>query len=229
MADREHVRVPLTVAVEFRTASSFLIAYSVNVSRGGLFVETGADVALGSEVTIELNVPTAGPLRLHGVVAWRRGDDSPDGRTGVGVEFRDVDASLGAAIDAMIATYHGMSVVVMTGDSSHRSSLARLVRSVMSTANVVSAADLSNATTVLTRDVDVALVDLDDNTEAGFATLRAAATVIPAIPTIAMSNMASRRDEARTAGASEVSANPPTLDDLRLVLLRAAGRPLSFH
>ena len=47
MTDRDQARMPYTVQVEFRTPSSFLVAYSVNLSRGGLFIETDADIPTG--------------------------------------------------------------------------------------------------------------------------------------------------------------------------------------
>ena len=47
MSDREHDRIPFSMQVEFRTASSFLVAYSVNLSRGGMFIETDAEVPMG--------------------------------------------------------------------------------------------------------------------------------------------------------------------------------------
>ena len=49
MSEREYERMPYRVQIEFRTASSFLVAYSVNLSRGGLFLETEADVPTGSQ------------------------------------------------------------------------------------------------------------------------------------------------------------------------------------
>ena len=55
--------MPYTVQVEFRTASSFLVAYSVNLSRGGLFLETEADVPTGAAMTLDFTVPNAGTTR----------------------------------------------------------------------------------------------------------------------------------------------------------------------
>ena len=62
--------MPYAVQVEFRTASSFLIAYSVNLSRGGLFLETEQDIPQGAAIGLALDVPGAGPIDLSGVVAW---------------------------------------------------------------------------------------------------------------------------------------------------------------
>ena len=92
MAEREHQRMPYGVQVEFRTASSFLITYSVNLSRGGLFLETDAEVPEGSVIAISLAIPGAGAVELAGLVMWRRGLDSPEGPPGLGIEFKEKDA-----------------------------------------------------------------------------------------------------------------------------------------
>jgi PilZ domain len=57
MAERAHERMPYTVQAEFRTPSSFLVAYSVNLSRGGLFVETEVDIPTGALVTVDFEIP----------------------------------------------------------------------------------------------------------------------------------------------------------------------------
>ena len=84
MSDREYERIPYSMQVEFRTASSFLVAYSVNLSRGGMFIETDSEVPTGVLLALDLQVPGAGLLQLVGLVAWRRGVDSPDGPAGLG-------------------------------------------------------------------------------------------------------------------------------------------------
>src|SRR5436190_16266660 len=104
MADREHERMPYRVHVEFRTASSFLVAYSVNLSRGGLFLETDADIPTGALMTIDFAVPGAGTTSLNGVVAWRRTLDEP-GPPGLGVEFQEVAPALGSTIDRLVSVF----------------------------------------------------------------------------------------------------------------------------
>ena len=227
--DREHARVPLTLRVEFRTASSLLVAYSVNVSRGGLFVETEADVELGTDVTLELAVAGQAPVPAHGVVAWRRGRESPDGPPGLGVEFQDVTPALGAAIDHLVAGYRGLTVLVLASDKQDRSSLARLVRTIMSTAEVIQADDAHVAASLLTEEVDVAIVDLDFDSEGGLATVRAAKALSPPVPTVALASTEGMQALAREAGADEVGANPPPFDELQLRMVRALGRPLSVR
>src|SRR5690606_10704280 len=108
VSDREHPRMPYAVQVEFRTASSFLVAYSVNLSRGGLFLETEAEIPTGATMTLDFAVPGAGTSSLNGVVAWRRGSaEAAEGPVGIGIEFQDVAPQLGALIDQLVSSFRG--------------------------------------------------------------------------------------------------------------------------
>jgi uncharacterized protein (TIGR02266 family) len=229
MAEREYERIPYTVQVEFRTASSFLVAYSVNLSRGGLFLETDHELDVGVPVHLEMTVPTIGAVVLGGVVAWRRGRESADGPPGLGIEFHDVAPQLGGVIDRLISGYHGLSVLVLSGDRQDRTSLARSIKSIMTTADVVQAADAKVAETLITSDVDLAVIDVDFDVEGGLAALRAAKACHPPVPTLALASSRNLRDHARAAGADEVATNPPAFGELQLLLLRALGRPIAVR
>jgi uncharacterized protein (TIGR02266 family) len=229
MSDREHVRIPYTVQVEFRTASSFLVAYSVNLSRGGLFLETDHEVDVGAPIALEMTVPSVGSVLLGGLVAWRRGRESADGPPGLGIEFHDVAPQLGGVIDRLISGYHGLSVLVLSGDRQDRTSLSRSIKSIMTTADVVQAADAKVAETLITSDVDLAVIDVDFDVDGGLAALRAAKAVNPPVPTLALASSRNLRDHARAAGADEVATNPPAFGELQLLLLRALGRPMSVR
>src|SRR6188508_1505831 len=108
MSEREHDRMPYSVEVDFRTPSSFLVAYSVNLSRGGLFLETDVDIPTGASMTLDFSVPSGGTTSLNGVVAWRRGPEAGDGPAGIGVEFQDVAPALGALIDQLVTNFRGV-------------------------------------------------------------------------------------------------------------------------
>lgn len=229
MSDREHDRVPYAVEVEFRTASSFLVAYSVNMSRGGLFLETEHDVPLGAEIALRLSVPGAGPVALLGMVAWRRGRESGDGPPGLGVEFVDLGPDIGGTIDRLIAAYEGINVLLLAPDRQDRTSLTRVIRSILGTADVVSAGDSRVAETLLTGDIDVAVIDIDADPEGALAALRQAKSVNPPIPSIALASTKKLREHARAAGADEVASNPPAFGELQVLLVRALGRPLAVR
>jgi uncharacterized protein (TIGR02266 family) len=229
VTEREYQRIPYGVEVQFRTASSFLVAYSVNLSRGGIFLETEHDIPIGAEVTLRFGVPGVGSIELVGTVTWRRGREDPEGAPGLGIEFQDLSNQLGTTIDRLVAEYDGVSILVLCGDRQDRHSLARVIRSIISTAEVVSAADSRVAETLLTEDVDLAVIDTDHDPEGAMVALRAARQVSPPIPTIALASSKKLRERARAAGADEVASNPPPFSELQLLMLRALGRPVTVR
>jgi uncharacterized protein (TIGR02266 family) len=226
MSDREHLRMPYAVQVEFRTASSFLIAYSVNLSRGGMFLETEQDVPQGSAIGLAVDVPGVGPIDLTGVVAWRRPPDSMEGPPGLGIELQDVAPALGSVIDELVSRFHGIQILLLSGDRQDRTTLARLIKSIVTTAEVVQAADAEVARTMLAPEIDLLVVDLDFETEAAVEAMRAARLLSPRIPIVAITANPKLRDQARAEGADETAANPPPFADLQLVLVRALSRPM---
>jgi uncharacterized protein (TIGR02266 family) len=229
MSDREYDRIPYSVQVEFRTPSSFLVAYSVNLSRGGMFVETDTEVPAGALIAIDLQVPSAGMLHLLGIVAWRRGPDSPDGPPGLGIEFQDIAPQLGAMIDQLVSAFHGVKILVLSGDRQDRVTLARSIKSIISTADVIQVADATAAIAELTGATDLAVVDVDFDPDGALETLRAAKLVAPKVPTVALTTSAKLRELARAAGADELASNPPPVGELQVVLVRALSKPASVR
>lgn len=226
MTEREHDRMPYSVRVEFRTASSFLVAYSVNLSRGGLFLATDQDIPPGAGIEVALYVPGANPIKLVGVVAWRRAEDAPEGPRGLGIELQDASLQLGLVIDGLVGTFHGVQVLVLSGDRQDRATLARSIKSIISTAEIMQAADASVASNLLTTEVDLCVVDLDFDVDGGLATLLGAKVLNPPVPTIAISANQILRDRARAEGADEVATNPPPFAELQVVLVRALSKPV---
>lgn len=229
MSDREYDRMPYSVQVEFRTASSFLVAYSVNLSRGGIFIETDSELPSGVLLLLDLHVPGAGLLHLVGMVAWRRGLESPDGPPGIGIEFQDVAPQLGSAIDKLVSSFNGVQILVLCGDRQDRTTLARSIKSIISTADILQAADPAVAVTLLTSEIDLAVVDVDFDPDGALQTLRAAKLVTPRVPTVAITSNPKRRELARAAGADELASNPPPFSELQIVLVRALSKPVSVR
>lgn len=229
MSDPEYDRIPYSVQVEFRTASSFLVAYSVNLSRGGIFIETDTDVPSGALITLDLQVPGAGLLHLLGMVAWRRGPDSAEGPPGLGIEFQDVAPQLGSIIDRLVSTFHGVHILVLSGDRQDRTTLSRSIKSIIGTAEVVQAPDATAAASVLTGEIDLAVIDVDFDPDGAVQTLQAAKLVQPKVPTIALTTSPKLRELARAAGADELASNPPPFGELQVVLVRALSKPAAVR
>lgn len=221
--------MPYAVAVQFRSASSFLVAYSVNLSRGGLFLETHHDVAIGTPLELSFEVPGSGTVGLGGHVAWRRGPESPDGPAGLGVEFADIGASLSAVIDHLVGGYQGLQVLIFALDGKDRNSLTRMVKSIVSSAEIVVAADVRVAETLLTDDIDLAVIDIDSDPEGGLAAIRMAKALGAPVPAIALASTKRLRDHARAAGADELTGNPPAFEELQVAVVRGLSRPIAVR
>lgn len=229
MIEREHQRVPYAVAVHFRSASAFLIAYSVNLSRGGLFLETQHDLPIGTPLELSFAIPGSGTVGLGGHVAWRRGPESAEGPAGLGVEFHDINAALSQVIDRLVGDYQGMQVLIFAHDSKDRSSLSRMVKSIVSSAEIIVAADVRVAETLLNDDVDLAVMDIDGDPEGGLAAIRLAKGLGVPVPVIALASTKRLRDHARAAGADELTGNPPAFEELQVAVVRGLSRPIAVR
>ncbi len=83
---RHQVRVDVTVASD----SHFFAGLSGDVSRGGIFVATYADIAVGQQVHVQFTLADGKELSAEGTVRWRR--ERGDSVTpGVGIRFENVE------------------------------------------------------------------------------------------------------------------------------------------
>ena len=225
MSDRQYQRIPYSVRVEFRTMSSFLVTYSINLSRGGIFLETPQSTPIGSAITLQFAVPGAGPISIDGTVTWRKSSADAEGPCGVGVEFDSVAQQIGDVIDKMVAKFEGLSVLLLSGDPKDRASLKRLIGSIMATADVVSAGDPHVAETLLTDEIDLAVIDTHSMPDGCIGIIKAARKLSPPIPTVALAGTRKLHQRAVAAGADEVASNPPQFAELQKLIVRALGRP----
>lgn len=82
-------RVRVQVGVDLNTRTNFFVGTSLNLSEGGLFVATRAEIAVGTEVDLGFTLPTGTTVQVKGVVRWRRAPDErmPLVTAGLGVQF----------------------------------------------------------------------------------------------------------------------------------------------
>ncbi|HET6610559.1 MAG TPA: TIGR02266 family protein [Kofleriaceae bacterium] len=221
---REFERIPLSVRVEFRTASSFLVAYSVNLSRGGMFLETSHAPSLGSEVKLAFTVPGVGAISLSGRVAWRRDEASADLPIGIGIEFSDIDRALGSTIDTLVGRFSGLNLVVYSAAEHDRAQLSRMIRSTIGTADVASADSVHLTEALLGDEVDLVIAHADADIDGALLVVRTAA--LAKIPVVVVAADADVRDRAQEAGATATSTSPPQQTELSRIILGALGRPI---
>jgi uncharacterized protein (TIGR02266 family) len=83
---RGEPREPLTLKVEYADADDLASDYTVNLSKGGIFVLTERSFEIGEQVKLVISFPgLIRPVPLGGVVKWIRGRE--EGDPGIGVEF----------------------------------------------------------------------------------------------------------------------------------------------
>jgi uncharacterized protein (TIGR02266 family) len=105
----ERVRVPVDVTVEFRADDDRpgMAGRAVNISAGGLFVETLAPLGRGSDLALAFTLPAgaAGPVSAAGRVAWVNPPSTPRKRDcgpGMGIAFRDLSPDGRTAITRFV-------------------------------------------------------------------------------------------------------------------------------
>ena len=87
----------------------WLHAETRNIGVGGAFIVTQKPAPNGSEVDIELEVPTCEkPLILHGHVRWAQEAGTDD--TGMGVQFHDVDIDVLLELNDYFASLTGVEL-----------------------------------------------------------------------------------------------------------------------
>src|SRR5437899_8405474 len=92
------MRTPITLKIKFKSANleQFIERYSVDVSRGGIFIRTKTPLPVGTQLKFEFQLTDGTPLiGGEGVVMWvREFDPNRTGTSpGMGVRFDKLSAS----------------------------------------------------------------------------------------------------------------------------------------
>lgn len=92
-AARRADRLQHELLVAYRTVDGFITDWAVNISRGGIFINTRKPLAVGTTVRLIISLPdTEFPFDLTGRVMRVNEFDNPSNQVpGMGIEFLDVD------------------------------------------------------------------------------------------------------------------------------------------
>ncbi len=81
---REHVRKPCLIKANYTVQGRDFKSYILDISIGGVFIETNAKVQIGQRVVLNFSLPShAHPFMMTGTAAW-------SGPRGFGVRFDDI-------------------------------------------------------------------------------------------------------------------------------------------
>jgi hypothetical protein len=62
-----------------------------NIGVGGAFIVTGEPEPVGATLCVELEVPSAGPIKVTAEVRWQSDGTGPASERGMGVKFGELD------------------------------------------------------------------------------------------------------------------------------------------
>jgi uncharacterized protein (TIGR02266 family) len=80
---RQHLRVPVSLKVAYRTRDALQKDLVTDLSPGGLFIRTSKPLPIGTEVELQVSIAAEEPpIRVRGKVMWLRGENE-----GMGIQF----------------------------------------------------------------------------------------------------------------------------------------------
>jgi type IV pilus assembly protein PilZ len=89
---RKSERLQHELLVAYRTVGSFITDWAVNISRGGMFINTRNPMAIGTVVKLKISLPDAAfPFDLTGKVIRVQPFSAGGDMSGMGIEFVDID------------------------------------------------------------------------------------------------------------------------------------------
>jgi uncharacterized protein (TIGR02266 family) len=101
---RKSERLQHELLVAYRTVDGFITDWAVNISRGGMFINTRNPLSVGSIVRLIVSLPDAAfPFDLTGrVIRVHPHDPNSDTAPGMGIEFVDVDEDKRARLERFV-------------------------------------------------------------------------------------------------------------------------------
>ena len=94
----------MRIKLKYPDVDTFISKYAVNISRGGIFINTRNPLSVGITVRLIISLPdTAFPFDLTGRVMRVNEFDNPSNQVpGMGIEFVDVDDEKRARIERFV-------------------------------------------------------------------------------------------------------------------------------
>ena len=216
---------PVTLDLEYSSAGAFLVAYSTDLAKGGMFVETPNPLPVGIGVILRFHVPGADLLEIQGQVAWGREEAvGPGMPAGMAIEIVTPPDEYGVMIDRVAFGFSGINILLGTGEPAPRAILTRYLRSILTCE--VTDVDFEKSFDVLPAMIDLAIVDLDSSGVRGDELIQHLRTRVgSALPVVVLAQLERDRVRAQELGANDAVSNPPLFAELSATIVRCIGRP----
>jgi len=103
MADdrRAHRRFKIALEATLESDAGKFAAMTTDLSRGGCFLPTFKEVAIGATMRVLMALPGVGEVACKATVRWA--GKQPGGQTGLGISFDEMTAEHRARFDAFCA------------------------------------------------------------------------------------------------------------------------------
>jgi len=106
-SSRIEPRVPKALSLSYKDKSSFLKAYSTNISKGGLFIKTSDPLPQGTLINLRLQLPDLKEfLKIESLIAWINKKEKPP--AGMGLQFINMSENDNKLLQAYIKALSGV-------------------------------------------------------------------------------------------------------------------------
>lgn len=95
-------RAPVRIQVECRGTGPFFSGESLNVSRGGVFLQTEYLLPPGRTVQLSFCLPDGPRISTRGRVIWTRGPGDPRGPAGMGIQFETLSPEVLRSLESLM-------------------------------------------------------------------------------------------------------------------------------
>jgi uncharacterized protein (TIGR02266 family) len=102
---RTHKRFLKTLEVRYSSVKGLISDWTMNISKGGMFISTRDPLPEGTTLTLKLKVPESKEeITLEGEVVWRVKPDESKGTLipGMGLKFKNIDEEVIKKIERII-------------------------------------------------------------------------------------------------------------------------------
>lgn len=103
---RTHKRFPSTLEVRYSSVKGLISDWTMNISKGGMFISTKYPLPEGTNLTLKLKIPDSKEeISLDAEVVWRVKPEESKGTLipGMGLKFKNIDEEVIKKIERIIS------------------------------------------------------------------------------------------------------------------------------